>query len=261
MDKLSSGSIVAIIPARYASTRLPAKPLVSICGKPMIQHVYERTKQSKLVSTVVVATDDERIVAAVKRFGGDVVLTPVDIRSGSDRVAHVARNLAGAGIIVNIQGDEPLIEPAMIDQAVQPLIDDPAIPVGTLVRKISLPEELLDPNVVKAVLDANGFAVYFSRSPIPYLRDEPLKSEWHSKHGFLKHIGIYVFRKEFLLQFAGWGESVLERTEKLEQLRIIDHGYKIKAVMTEFDSIPVDTLQDAERVDGLLRQQLSGKNS
>jgi 3-deoxy-manno-octulosonate cytidylyltransferase (CMP-KDO synthetase) len=161
-------NIVAIIPARYGSTRLPAKPLLDLAGKPMIQHVYERTKKAKLVEQVIVATDDERVLRAVQAFHGEVVMTPRDVRSGSDRVAVVARDLPNASIIVNVQGDEPLIEPAMIDEAIRPLVDDETILVGTLVKRIDAGNELTNPNIVKAVLDTNGFAMYFSRAAIPY---------------------------------------------------------------------------------------------
>lgn len=248
-----SANIIGIIPARYASTRLPGKPLVDICGKPMIQRVYERTRQSKLIERLIVATDDERIAGVVRQFGGEVALTPPEIRSGSDRVAYAARSLAEGDIVVNVQGDEPLIAPEMIDQAIQPLVDDPSIPVGTLVRKIDSAEELLNPGIVKVVLDESGFAMYFSRSPIPYARNATRTEKWHTQHQYFKHIGLYVYRRSFLLKFAGWDESPLERVEKLEQLRILEHGYRIKAAVTTFDSIPVDTAEDVERVKKLLQ--------
>lgn len=219
----------------------------------MIQRVYERARQSKLIERLIVATDDERIAGVVRQFGGEVALTPPEIRSGSDRVAYAAKNLAEGDIIVNVQGDEPLIAPEMIDQAIQPLIDDPSIPVGTLVRKIDSGEELLNPGIVKVVLDENGFAMYFSRSPIPYARDATRMEEWHMHHQYFKHIGLYVYRRSFLLKFAGWDESPLERVEKLEQLRILEHSYRIKTAVTTFDSIPVDTAEDVERVKKLLQ--------
>jgi len=248
-----SASIVGIIPARYSSTRLPAKPLVDLCGKPMIQRVYERAWQSKLIGRLIVATDDERIASVVRQFGGEVTLTPPEIRSGSDRVAYAAKSLVEVDIVVNVQGDEPLIAPEMIDQAIQPLVDDPSILVGTLVRKIDSAKEMLNPGIVKVVLDGSGFAMYFSRSPIPYARDLPRMEEWHTHHQYFKHIGLYVYRRSFLLKFAGWDESPLERVEKLEQLRILEHGYRIKTAVTTFDSIPVDTAEDVERVKKLLR--------
>ena len=245
---LKKENIVAIIPARYGSARLPGKPLIDLCGKPMIQRVYERAKQAKLVNEVIVATDDARIVDAVKRFGGKAVMTPTDLRSGSDRVAFVAKDLPDASIIVNVQGDEPLIEPAMIDEAIQPLIDDTGLLVGTLLKRIDSAEELSNPTIVKAVLDKNRFALYFSRAPIPFNRDG------HGFEGFYKHIGLYVYRRSFLLKFASLQESALERVEKLEQLRILEHGYKIKAAITSYDSVPVDTPEDVERVKTLLKK-------
>jgi 3-deoxy-manno-octulosonate cytidylyltransferase (CMP-KDO synthetase) len=247
--------IIAVIPARYASTRLPGKPLVDLCGKPMVQHVYERAIKSKLVNHVIVATDDERIEEVVKSFGGNVMMTPANIQSGSDRIAYVANKLDDALIIVNVQGDEPLIEPEMIDQAIDPLLNDLKYNVSTLVKKISRAEELINPNIVKVVLDTDMCGIYFSRSPIPHLRDFPNIQHWILHHIFYKHIGLYVYRKEFLKLYVSWNESVLEKAEKLEQLRIIENGEKIKVAITEFDSIPVDTPQDSE----LVRQILQNK--
>ncbi|MBI3193669.1 MAG: 3-deoxy-manno-octulosonate cytidylyltransferase [Ignavibacteriae bacterium] len=246
-------NVLGVIPARYASVRLPAKPLVDLCGKTMVQRVYEQAKKASLVTRVIVATDCEAIVQVVKAFGGEVMLTSPELRSGSDRVAAVAREI-DADIIVNIQGDEPLIEPEMIDQGVRPLIQDSTIQVGTLVRTIEIADEVLNPNIVKVVLDENNFALYFSRSPIPYLRESVTMEEWHKRHQYYKHIGLYVFRKDFLLEFSSWQESQLERAEKLEQLRILEHGVRIKAAVTEYDSIPVDTAEDAERVRLIINQ-------
>jgi 3-deoxy-manno-octulosonate cytidylyltransferase (CMP-KDO synthetase) len=250
----SSLNIVAIIPARYASTRLPAKPLIDLCGKPMIQRVYERAKQATLVDRVIVATDHQKIIDAVDNFGGEAVMTPAELKSGSDRIAFVAKNLTDSDIVINIQGDEPLIIPAMIDETVKPLIYNSAIQVGTTIKRITGPDELSNPNVVKVVIDMNDYAVYFSRSPIPYYRDNIKIDGWCLHNDYFKHFGLYVFRKDFLLQFASWQESTLERVEKLEQLRIIDHGYKIKTTLTEYDSIPVDTIEDADRVRNILEQ-------
>jgi 3-deoxy-manno-octulosonate cytidylyltransferase (CMP-KDO synthetase) len=248
-------TILGVIPARYASVRLPAKPLVDLCGKPMIQRVYEQAVQSKLLTHVVVATDHPAIVEAVKKFGGEVMMTSPELKSGSDRVAAVAREIASAGIVVNIQGDEPLIAPQMIDQAIQPLLDDTRVDVGTLIRKIETAEELLNPNIVKVVVDVNNVALYFSRSPIPYLREIADTSAWHERHTFFKHIGLYVFRRNIILDFSSWEESALERAEKLEQLRILERGYRIKTALTGFDSIPIDTASDAERVRTIIQQQ------
>jgi 3-deoxy-manno-octulosonate cytidylyltransferase (CMP-KDO synthetase) len=248
-------TVTAIIPARYASTRLPAKPLIDLCGKSMIQHVFERTKQATLVTNIIVATDHGEIAATVRAFGGECVMTDVNIRSGSDRIAAVAKNLPRSDIIVNVQGDEPLIAPQMIDEAIRPMIDNPKIDVATLVKRIDTANDIVNPNIVKVILDITGNAIYFSRAPIPYVRDAAGNAAKHQPPIYYKHIGLYVYRKEFLLDFASWGESALERTEKLEQLRIIEHGFKIKATVTRYDSIPIDTLDDVERVRAILRQQ------
>ncbi len=242
--------VVAVIPARYASQRLPAKPLADICGKPMVQHVYERVQQATRVHDVLVATDDERIVDAVRGFGGNVAMTPSTLQSGTDRIAFAAKSLAGADIIVNVQGDEPLIAPEMIDEAVAVVAGVPE--VGTVVRKIESVAELFNPNVVKVALAPDGRCLYFSRSPIPFGRDIAQK-EWLKHHTFYKHIGLYVFTNDFLFQYATMKQTPLELAEKLEQLRILEHGYGIKAAVTEFDSIPVDTLQDLENVRSMYR--------
>lgn len=243
---------VAIIPARYASERLPGKPLVDIAGKPMIQHVYERACRATLVHRVLVATDDPRILAAVQSFGGEAVMTPSTLQSGSDRIAYVARSLPDADIVVNVQGDEPLIEPDMIDEAILPLRRDGALVAGTLVRRISDERDLRNPSIPKVVLDNDGFCLYFSRSPIPFLRDSG-EREWTSVGMFYKHIGLYVYRRAFLLTYAALPRTPLEVLEKLEQLRILEHGYRIKAVVTSHDSTPVDTAADLEKVRALAR--------
>ena len=252
----SSLNIIAVIPSRYGSTRLHAKPLIDLCGKPMVQHVYERAKQAKLVTKVIVATDHDEIASVVRKFGGDVVMTPESIRSGSDRIAYVAKTLPDADIVVNVQGDEPVIVPQMIDEAIKPLTLDASIQCGTLVKKITSADEMVSPGVVKVVLDADGYGIYFSRSAIPHVRDGGNVNQWHTMHQFYKHIGLYVFRKDFLLKFSSWQESELEQIEKLEQLRILYHGYKIKTTVTTYDSIPVDTAEDAERVRIILQQSV-----
>jgi 3-deoxy-manno-octulosonate cytidylyltransferase (CMP-KDO synthetase) len=233
--------VVAIIPARYGSQRLPAKPLADICGKPMVQHVYERSARANLVNAVVVATDDERIMAAVHGFGGRAVMTPASLQTGTDRIAYVARSLPDADIVVNVQGDEPMIEPAMIDQAVEPLIHDHTIEVGTLVRRIDHVADLSNPNLVKVVLDREGNGMYFSRSPIPFGRDMP-ESVWLNRHHYFKHIGLYVFRREMLVRFSGLSPTPLEQVEKLEQLRILEHGVRIGARKPDTTAFPL-TLQ------------------
>ena len=248
--------VIGVIPSRYASHRLPAKPLIDLCGKPMVQRVYEQAKKTRLLDRVVVATDDVRIEEAVRQFGGDVMLTSQEIASGSDRVAAVALHMMG-DIFVNIQGDEPLIAPEMIDQGVQLLLDDTSVPVGTLIKQISSQEDLFNPNVVKVVLNYGGYAIYFSRSTIPYVRGEADEKQWLERHTFYKHIGLYVFRRKFLIQYTQLPVSNLERAEKLEQLRILEAGYKIKAGITTYDSIPIDTPEDVARVVAMLRQTSS----
>lgn len=246
--------IVGVIPARYASQRLPAKALVNLFGKPMVQRVYERASSAQLLNKVIVATDDRRIVEVVERFGGEALLTSVDIKSGSDRVAAVADQIAG-DIFVNVQGDEPLIAPEMIDEAVRVVLDDEIAQVGTLAKRIETASDLINPNIVKVVIGEDGYALYFSRSAIPYIRGLADTSTWLERHTFYKHIGLYVFRSEFLRQYSRMAESRLERAEKLEQLRILANGGRIKIGITEFDSIPVDTAEDAEKVISLLQKE------
>jgi len=243
--------ITAIIPARYASTRFEGKALADILGKPMVQHVYERTARAALVSEVIVATDDERIVAAVKAFGGRVEMTDKGHETGTDRLAEVAARL-DSDIIVNVQGDEPLIEPAMIDQAIRPLVDDPAVPMATLKSRIKSLHDFLSPNVVKVVTDGTGCALYFSRSPLPFFRDKwnDLKDDSFAAGKLLcyKHVGLYVYRREFLLRYAQMPPTCLELAEKLEQLRVLENGYRIRVVETEHEVIGVDTPADLEKV-------------
>lgn len=240
-------TVIGVIPARYASKRLPGKPLLELQGKPMIQHVYEQAKKATLLTDVLVATDDERISAAVSAFGGKAVMTPTTVQSGSDRVAYAAKSLQ-ADVIVNIQGDEPLLKPEMIDETVRALLDDDLVVVSTPVKRIGSREELSDPNVVKVVIDESEFALYFSRSIIPFLQSEQNQEMWHKRHHYYKHIGLYVYRKQFLLMFTQWDSSPLEQAEQLEQLRILEHGQRIRCVVTEHDSFAVDTPQDLERL-------------
>lgn len=244
--------VVAVIPARYASQRIPAKPLVDLLGKSMIQRVYEQASKASLLSRVVVATDDDRIASAVRAFGGEVMMTSETIRSGSDRVAAIA-SILPAEIFVNVQGDEPLIAPQMIDEAVRVVLDDPGADVGTLARRIDSPADLQNSAVVKVVLSADRTALFFSRSAIPFVRDEADQSQWLRHHQFYKHVGIYVFRRSFLLKYPSLSESTLERTEKLEQLRILENGYRIKVGITDYESISVDTPEDVRRVIEVLK--------
>lgn len=250
---MTTGAIVGIIPARYASTRLPGKPLVDLLGKPMVQRVYERAVRSNCIQRVIVATDHELVAETVRAFGGEAVMTPPGLPSGTDRIACVAAQHPEAEIVVNIQGDEPLIDPGMIDDAVRPLTADQTVQAGTVVKRITDQADLSNPNVVKAVLDMNGFAIFFSRALIPFARNGIAGNALLADHHYYKHFGCYAFRREFLLEFASWKESPLERVEKLEQLRILEHGYRIKASVTAGESVPVDTPEDAERVRLILR--------
>jgi 3-deoxy-manno-octulosonate cytidylyltransferase (CMP-KDO synthetase) len=242
---------VAIIPARFASERLPGKPLADIAGRPMIQHVYERTARTPSISRVIVATDDERVAEAVRKFRGEVAMTPPGIKSGSDRIAYVARSLTGADIVVNVQGDEPLVVPEMLEEAIAPLLQDASLQVATLVRRITSPGELDSPSVPKVLLDVQGNCLYFSRAAVPYARDLP-RTEWVRAGSFYKHIGVYVYRREFLLTFAALPQTPLELLEKLEQLRILEHGYRMKGTITLHDTTPVDTAADLEKVRNIL---------
>lgn len=238
--------IVGVIPARFASTRLLGKPLADICGKPMIQHTYENASKSRLLDRVIVAVDDEKVFKTVKNFGGDVIMTPKDIATGSDRIAYVANEITDAEIVVNIQGDEPLIDGRMIDQAIEPLLFDLDVNVSTLAKRIDSVQELKSPSIPKVVFDYNNFALYFSRSPIPYVRDAKTNVERIALVDIYKHIGLYVFRKDSLLKFSSLPATDLEQIEKLEQLRMLEHGFKIKVVVTEFQSFSVDTPEDLQ---------------
>lgn len=242
--------VVAIIPARYHSTRLPGKPLASLAGRPLIEHVYRRAAAARGLSRVVVATDDARIRDAVEAFGGEAVLTSPAHRTGTDRVAEVAAGLDCA-LVVNVQGDEPLLEPAMIQAALAPFTDE-AVQMATLRRRLDDPGALADPAVVKVVVDARGDALYFSRAPIPWARDA---AGHFAPAATFKHIGLYVYRRQFLLRLAALEPTPLECAECLEQLRALEHGYRIRTVETPFDSIGVDTPADLARV----RARLEGR--
>ena len=250
-------TITAIIPARYGSTRFPGKALADLGGKPMIQHVYERTSRASHLSQVIVATDDERIAEAVRRFGGNVVMTSPDHETGTDRLAEVARSL-DSDIIVNVQGDEPLIDPAMINQAVEPFLTDRSLQMGTLKCRITCLHDFLSPNVVKVVTDADGNALYFSRSPLPFFRDkwQDLKDEAFASGRLLcyKHVGLYVYQRDFLIQYAALAPTPLELAEKLEQLRALENGIRIKVVATDFESLGVDTPEDLNKARERMKQ-------
>jgi 3-deoxy-manno-octulosonate cytidylyltransferase (CMP-KDO synthetase) len=244
-----SAEAVAIVPARWGSTRLPGKPLAVIAGKPMIRHVVERAARARSLSRVIVATDDERIAEAVRAFGGEAVMTGTQFATGTDRIAHVAASLPAVDLVVNVQGDEPLLDPGMIDEAVRPLLDDPSVQAGTLARRIEDPGELQNPGVVKVVTDRNGFALYFSRSPVPFSRDHPGEPP---RGGALAHVGLYVFRRAFLLRYSLLPRTPLEEAEQLEQLRILEHGYRIAVRETRHRTVAVDTEADLRRVRAIM---------
>ncbi len=244
--------VIAIIPARYQSNRFEGKPLAFIGGKPMIQHVVERAKKVKLLSRVVVATDDKRIADVVQGFGGEFVITKPNHLTGTDRLAEAAEllDIDEHDVIVNIQGDQPLFPEEIVEQVAGPLLADPALPMSTLIYKIIRPEEIHDPNHVKTVFDCHFNALYFSRSPIPFQRN-PEESEQPT---YYKHLGFYAYRKGFLVTFVGLPEGEWEKFEKLEQLRALEFGYSIRVALTEHDSIEVDTPKDIERVEKILQE-------
>ena len=255
---------VAIIPARYASTRLPGKLIKNEArehtGKYLIEHVYGNVMNAKNVHEVIVATDDERIAEAVKKFGGCVKMTSTNHKSGTDRIAEVASNL-DADFVINIQGDEPDVKGRMIDDLIESMYDEKEAVVCTFANKIKSMEEFTDPNAVKVVIDKDSYAMYFSRATIPYIRDEnnnPKSSMLESTSDtvdtgsntsflFLKHLGIYMYRKDFLLRFSSLAIPDIEEIEKLEQLRVLSNGYKIKVIVTPYMCEGVDTLEDFER--------------
>ena len=247
--------VVAIIPARYESSRLPGKVLAPILGKPMIQRVYESVSRARGLKPVLVATDDERVARAVEEFGGRAVMTSRECASGTDRIAEVVRRsdsgAADADIVVNVQGDQPFMDPAMIEETVQPLLDDPELPMSTVMHPISRPEDLEDSAVVKAVRNLAGDALYFSRSRIPYPQQD-------LPHPVYEHVGLYAYRRDFLLTFAALPPTPLERLESLEQLRALENGYRIRVVESrcpdhELSGFSVDTREDLARAEQLLR--------
>jgi len=239
--------VVAVIPARYGSTRFPGKPLVDIRGKSMIQRVWERTQAAPAVGRVVVATDDERIAEHVRAFGGEVMLTRADHRSGTDRCAEVAAQLPEAEVVLNVQGDEPFVHPEQIELLVQTLREHPDCAVATLAKRIEQAHELFSPHVVKVVFSAQQRALYFSRQPIPYVRQTP-SEEWIETTAFYKHLGLYAFQRATLLQLAQLPPSALERAESLEQLRWLESGHSIAVGLTTLDTVGIDTPEDLERL-------------
>jgi 3-deoxy-manno-octulosonate cytidylyltransferase (CMP-KDO synthetase) len=242
-----NSKIVIVIPARYGSVRLPGKPLVSLAGVPMIQRVYERAKLSKLATQVIVATDDERIVKVVEGFGGQARMTRSEHRTGTERVAEVAAHTEG-DVYVNVQGDEPLLNPDVVDAAIGALLQEEPAQIATVAVPIKVPGDIMDPNVCKVVLDFDENALYFSRAPIPWVRDSAAKVE--ARH--LKHLGLYVFQRDALLEYPTLPQGVLEKLEQLEQLRWLENGWKIRVAEVAHDSVSVDVPEDVEKVEKLL---------
>lgn len=246
--------IVAILPARYASERFPGKVIAPLAGRPLVMHTYERTLQSRLVSETVIATDDARVVDALAPFDANVVMTGTEHTTGTDRIAEVART-TDADIVVNVQADEPLVDPNLIDAAIQPLIDDPDLPMATARHRIQDESLIADPNCVKVVCDLQGHALYFSRHAIPFVRDA--EDAAVNAEIYWQHVGLYVFRKEFLLEYAAMVPTPLEKLEKLEQLRVLENGYEIAVVEAERLSIGVDTPADLERAEAAIQLESS----
>jgi 3-deoxy-manno-octulosonate cytidylyltransferase (CMP-KDO synthetase) len=246
---MSLSKVVVVIPARYGATRLPGKPLVQLAGKPMIQRVYERAKLAKTTSRVIVATDDDRILQAVQDFGGEAFMTRADHRTGTERVAEVAAHVEG-DVFVNVQGDEPLLDPAAVDTAVNSLREEPNADVATVATPIRTPADIMDPNVVKTVLDFDSNALYSSRAPVPWVRDTANKIQ--VRH--LKHLGLYAFQRAALLEYPTLPQGELERIEQLEQLRWMENGVKIRVAEVEHDAVSVDVPEDVARVEKLLQK-------
>ncbi len=246
---MSDPQVVVVIPSRYAATRLPGKPLVNLAGKPMVQRVYEQAKLAQTIHRVLVATDDQRIVEAVQSFGGEVRMTRSDHRTGTERIAEVAAHEPG-DVFLNVQGDEPLIDPVAIDTAVAALLEDPPAQIATVATPIRHVPDIMDPNVVKTVLDFDSNALYFSRAPVPWVRDTQQKV--HVK--YWKHLGLYVFQRDALLEYPTLPQGELEKIEQLEQLRWLENGWKIRVAEVEHDAVSVDVPEDVARVEKLLQK-------
>jgi 3-deoxy-manno-octulosonate cytidylyltransferase (CMP-KDO synthetase) len=258
---MATRKIIGIIPARYGSKRLPGKPLIRIDGKPLVQRVYECAKKSSFLDRVIVATDSARVSDEVYAFGGEAYLSLRRHPTGTDRVAEVVRNL-NCDLVVNIQCDQPFLDPRMIDELIRSMFLERNLVMGTLARQITDPKELKNPDAVKVILDQKGFAIYFSRFPIPYVRDmhhTPYAGGFTKinlkRAPYHKHLGMYAFRKDFLLKFASWKQTPLERYEKLEQLRALENGYKIKVCVTKHESFTVDAPADLIK----LKRQKKGR--
>jgi 3-deoxy-manno-octulosonate cytidylyltransferase (CMP-KDO synthetase) len=246
---ISDPQVVVVIPSRYASRRLPGKSLVNLAGKPMVQHVYERAKRAQTIHRVLVATDDQRIFDAVQAFGGEARMTRSDHRTGTERIAEVAAHAPG-DVFVNVQGDEPLIDPVSIDTAVAALLEEPPAQIATLATPIRHVPDIMDPNIVKTVVDFDSHALYFSRAPIPWVRDTQQKI--HVK--YWKHLGLYVFQRDALLEYPTLPQGELEKIEQLEQLRWLENGWRIRVAEVEHDAVSVDVPEDVTRVEKLLQK-------
>ena len=244
--------VIGVIPARYSSTRFKGKLLADILGKPMLQHVWERAKGSRMLDDLIIACDDEIILKAATKFGAHAVMTSKEHTCGTDRISEVVNPL-DVKIIINIQGDEPLVHPMMIDSVARALLENSSIGMATIMKKIEDAAEVVDPNVVKVVVDKDNFALYFSRAPIPYLAPNAEIDQVT----YYKHIGLYGYTKDFLFTYKNLPVSYLEKTEKLEQLRVLAEGFKIKVIETAFDTIGVDTPNDLERVKEQLQKRVN----
>jgi len=257
---LTNIKVLAVIPARWASTRFPGKPIADILGKPMVQWVFEHVQKSNIVNDVVVATDDKRIYDVVSEFGGNAVMTLPSHQSGTDRVAEVAKKF-DCDIVVNVQGDEPLIPPENIDLVIKPLLTSTKLPASTLMIGILNQNEMFDPNICKVVVDNKGYAMYFTRAAVPYNRDSSIVNNMPTNKNVglqilgYKHIGIYAYTKSFLLKFSKLKVSRLECLEKLEQLRILENGYSIMVTETTLNSIGVDQPEDLINVEAAIKSK------
>lgn len=244
--------VIGVIPARYSSTRFAGKMLADIMGKPMLQHVWERAKQCRMLDDLIIACDNEIILKVATEFGAHAVMTSKEHTCGTDRISEVVNPL-DVKVIINIQGDEPLVHSMMIDSLARALMEDRSINMATIMRKIDNLADITDPNVVKVVVDKDNFALYFSRAPIPYLA---ANSEV-TQATYYKHIGLYGYTKDFLFTYKNLPVSSLEKTEKLEQLRVLQEGFKIKVIQTNFETIGVDTVEDLERVKAELQKRIN----
>ncbi|MEM0492464.1 MAG: 3-deoxy-manno-octulosonate cytidylyltransferase [Candidatus Thermoplasmatota archaeon] len=239
--------VVCVIPARYRSTRFPGKPLVEICGKSMIQRVYEQAMKSSLIDEIYIATDDKRIKDKAESFGAKVIMTSEHHRCGTDRIAEAIQHIPG-DIIINVQGDEPLIEPDALDSVIKPMLNNPTLKMATLITPITDKSEYMNPNVAKVTIDKNNYILYCSRSLIPYSRDG-------DETTIFKQIGVYVYRRDFLIEFSKMVETPYEKVEKLEQLRALENGYRIKAVETSYQPVGVDIPDDVKKVEKILKKR------